>query len=610
MKKTLLALSFLLAIGAGAAQDRPNILWLTSEDNSYHWIGCYGGELARTPNIDRLASRGIRYEYAYANAPVCAVARFSLITGRYACSMGTQNMRSRYPIPSRFRTYVSYLREAGYYCTNNSKTDYNFATKDAGHWDESSGQAHWKNRPADKPFFAIFNTTTSHESCLFPKKTASFRQKGLIPAEPSRDPASVTLPPFLPDTPEIREDWATYLDVITAMDGQIGARLQELEEAGLADDTIVFYYGDHGGVLPRSKRYVYDSGTHVPMIVHLPEKWAHLATDPSGSVSRRPVSFIDLPPTLLSLAGVPVPEAMQGRAFLGQGAREAEPYVFLFGQRFDSRMLRFVRAVTNGRYRYIRNFHPHRHRGILTGYPHGHKGWQSFYALHQAGKTAGPQASFWKRPQPVEELYDTQADPWEVTNLADDPASRERLRTMRSAVLDTMREIRDTGLVPESMYPGISAESTVFDYVQDPAFPYDRVLELALAAGDGSATLKRLHQSMTDEHPVIRYWGALGCTIRGEGTEATRSRLAALLLDPVPGVRVAAAEALIVVGDPEEGVAGLVSVLEETNDAVVTLEALNIARALNVTRRIPREVYDRACRTGAYAKDLADEYPN
>ena len=169
------------------AQGRPNVLWVTSEDNSHHWIGCYGNQQATTPNIDQLAADGVRYRFAYANAPVCAVARFTMITGRYACSMGTQNMRSRYPIPPRFKTYVSYLRDSGYYCVNRSKTDYNFKTNDKSHWDESSNRAHWKNRPKGKPFFAVFNSGISHESSLFANKTRTYRDNGLIPDKPSRD---------------------------------------------------------------------------------------------------------------------------------------------------------------------------------------------------------------------------------------------------------------------------------------------------------------------------------------------------------------------------------------------------------------------------------------
>ena len=607
----VVALTSFFCCQLAPAADRPNILWLTSEDNSHFWLGCYGNDQADTPNLDRLAADGIRYRYAYANTAVCAVARFTLITGRYACSMGTQNMRSRYPIPDRFRTYASYLREAGYYCVNRSKTDYNFQTDDKSHWDESSNQAHWKNRQEGQPFFAVFNTTISHESSLFAKKTQSYRDEGRIPPTPRRDPASVELPPYLPDTPEIRQDWVTYLDILTAMDAQIGDWLQELEDAGLKEDTIVLYYSDHGGILPRGKRYIYDTGTHVPLIVRCPKKWAHLVPGEPGSTNDRPVAFVDLPPTALSLAGLEAPEQMHGRAFLGEYRQEPEPYVFLYGQRFDSRMLRFVRAVTDGRFRYIRNFNPHRHRGILAGYPHGQVGWQSFYKLLLADQTSPAQSSFWKIPQPVEELYDTEADPWEVNNLANDPNYQEQLRTMRQATLAKMEEIGDCGLVPEAMYPQLSVDGTVYDYVHDADFPYDAILQTAIVACDADpSALPRLQQAMSSDHPVMRYWGALGCTVRGTAASAASETLVQLTKDPVPAVRIAAAEALVHLGDDRTGLATFLTLLGETKDEMVAMEALNVIAALDMTAQIPKDIYLRACETGSKVARMKEDYPN
>jgi arylsulfatase A-like enzyme len=607
MKRILLVLSLLIPVTAGA-DDRPNIMWVTSEDNSYHWIGCYGNKDASTPNIDRLAADGIRYKYAYANAAVCAVARNTLILGRYACSTGNHNMRSRYPVPERFRTYPSFLREAGYYCVNRSKTDYNFKTDDKRHWDESSSKAHWKNRAEGQPFFAVFNTTISHESSLFPSKTENYRKQGLIPKTPSRDPASVTLPPHYPDTPEIRRDWVTYMDIVTAMDKQIGDWLKELDDAGVRENTIVFYYSDHGGILPRAKRYINDTGTHVPLIVSFPRKWQHLAPAESGTVNDRPVAFIDLPPTVFSLAGVQIPDQFQGRAFAGKAAMEKEPYVFLFGQRFDSRMLRFVRAVTDGEYRYIRNFHPHRHRGILAGYPHGQAGWQSLYKLKQAGELNDVQSAYWEIPQPVEELYHTASDPWELKNLANDPKHQDRLVRMRNATLSKMREIGDTGLVPESMYEGISKDSTVYEYVHSRDFPYEDVLQTALVAGNGGAgVLGELRAAMNHDHPVVRYWGATGCTIQGQVAAEATSQLKKLLGDSSPSVRLAAAEALYVLGEKQTGFDALIDLLSETDDPVVSLEALNITQALGVMNDVPEEVWAKACKTGGYSERMKQD---
>ena len=606
-----LAGTILPTASSAGEPDRPNILWVTSEDNSHHWIGCYGNENARTPNIDKLASEGIRYKYAYSNAAVCAVARNTLILGRYACGMGTHNMRSRYPVPDRFRTYPSFLRDAGYYCVNRSKTDYNFKTNDKSHWDECGRKAHWKNRAKGQPFFAVFNTTISHESSLFPNKTNNSRKQGKIPKTPSRDPASVKLPPHYPDTPEIRQDWVTYMDIVTAMDKQIGDWLEELDDAGVRENTIVFHYSDHGGILPRAKRYINDTGTHVPLIVSFPKKWQHLAPAEAGTVSDRPVAFIDLPPTVFSLAGVKIPEQFQGRAFAGKAVEKAEPFVFLFGQRFDSRMLRFVRGVTDGEYRYIRNFHPHRHRGIFTGYPHSQAGWQSLFKLKQAGSLNDVQTAYWTVPQPVEELYHTDQDPWELKNLADDPKHQARLARMREATLSKMREIRDTGLVPESMYERISKNGTVCDYVHTEDFPFDEVLSTALAAGDGgNDVLAKLRAAMGHDHPVIRYWGATGCTIQAQTAKAANTEVAKLVNDPSPSVRLAAAEALYALGDKQTGFKALVDILKTTNDSVVSLEALNRAQAMGVMNDVPAKVWARASGVGSYPKRMRDDQKN
>lgn len=258
MKRALLLVAILtFSSRLLPAADMPNFLWIVSEDNSSQWIGCYGNTQAQTPRIDALAKDGILFEHAYANAPVCAVARSTLLTGMYAVTQGTQHMRSRYPIPSRYRPYVEYLRHAGYYCTNNAKTDYNIAGKDASWWDESSNKAHYSHRPAGVPFFAVFNIELTHESQLFENR----------PGPQRIAPADIILPPYVPDLPEMRSDFARYHDRITAMDHRVGELVDELARAGLADDTIVIYNSDHGGVTPRGKRYLEETGVRVPFVV-------------------------------------------------------------------------------------------------------------------------------------------------------------------------------------------------------------------------------------------------------------------------------------------------------------------------------------------------------
>ena len=315
----------------------PNILWLTSEDNSA-FLGCYGDSFATTPNLDKLASQGFLYTHAYANAPVSAPARNTIITGVYANSNGHQHMRSDYKASKKIKFYPEFLNELGYYTTNNAKTDYNTPTANPQEiWDECSDSAHYKNREPGQPFFAIFNTHITHES----------RIHDYIPNEQLRhDPEKVPIPPYHPRTEEMEHDWAQYYDKIEDMDSWVGEKLNELEEAGLAENTIVFYYADHGGVLARSKRFVYESGTHVPFIVRIPKKYRHLwpAEEPGSKVDRL-ISFVDLAPTLLSIVGEKIPDFLQGNAFLGKQKTEEPKYAYMFRGRMAVRydMARSVR---------------------------------------------------------------------------------------------------------------------------------------------------------------------------------------------------------------------------------------------------------------------------
>src|SRR5258706_3165651 len=287
---------------AVAAEDvkRPNILWLVSEDNDI-FLGCYGDPLAHTPTLDKLASRGVLYERCFAQ-PVCAPSRFTLITGMYAVSHGPAgHMRAQGKIPSWLKGFPARLREAGYYTSNNAKTDYNSPINIREAWNECDKQAHYRKRAdPQQPFFSVFNHEVTHESCLFPERELPLNF-------PPMDPAKVRIPPYQPDTPEMRADWARYYNHIALMDQQVAAKLQDLEKAGLAENTIVFYYSDNGGVLPRSKRFLQASGTHVPLIIYFPPKWQHLAPPPPRSRIQDPVHFVDFAPTVLSLAGVKIP---------------------------------------------------------------------------------------------------------------------------------------------------------------------------------------------------------------------------------------------------------------------------------------------------------------
>ncbi|HPP54793.1 MAG TPA: sulfatase, partial [Thermoguttaceae bacterium] len=367
-----------------------------------------GDQYAQTPNLDRLAARGLRYRVCWSNAPVCAPARTTIITGVYPTSLGAEHMRSEVRMPDWMKMYPQFLRAEGYYCTNNSKEDYNLV-KPPGVWDQSSPKAHWKNRRPGQPFFAVFNLTITHESQI--------RNR---PHTLQHDPAKAPVPPYHPDTPEVRHDWAQYYDRITQMDAQAGQILQELEEAGLADQTIIFFYSDHGSGMPRHKRWLYDDGLHTPLIVYFPEKFRHLAPKDyqAGGASDRLVSFVDLAPTLLSLVGRKPPDWMQGQAFMGPFAGPERKYLFGFRGRMDERY-DMSRAVRTERYLYIRNYMPHRLQGEYVGYMFQTPTTVVWRKLFDEGKLRPEQAAFWQ-PKPPEELYDLQTDPHCIRNLADD----------------------------------------------------------------------------------------------------------------------------------------------------------------------------------------------
>jgi len=536
------------------AAERPNILWLTSEDNS-PYLGCYGDALARTPHLDRLAAEGVRYRRAFANAPVCSTSRTTLITGMYASSLGAQHHRSRVAIPDSFQLYPELLRAAGYYCTNSVKTDYNLAS-DRKIWDESSKDAHYRNRPSDQPFFAVFNFTMSHESQVAPKASkTTFR----VP------PEKVVLPPYHPDTPEIRRDWANYYDQMTLMDAQIGEKLAELEKSGLADNTIVFYYSDHGGALPRGKRNIHDSGTRVPLIIRFPQKWRHLAPAEPGEWVDDLVSFVDLPATVFSLCGVPIPGNYQGRAFLGMQKAAPREQVFLFRGRMDERY-DTIRAVRDKEYRYIRNYAPHRPWGQHYSYPFEVlPSMRSWFAEFAAGRCDDVQSAYWQ-PKPGEEFYALDDDPFEIRNRVADPQHAEVIAKLRSALRAKILASRDTGFIPEGMFGKLAGEKTIYDYAQSRAYPLERILDLADQASDRDPKhLPALITALDDSHPVVRYWATIGCLILADQAAPAKMKLMTLLKDEWADVRVVAGEAVAHLGQKVAAAETIAGVIQTGN---------------------------------------------
>lgn len=426
----------------GAAGGQPNILWITCEDMSPD-LGCFGDAYARSPNLDALAARGVRYTNVFSIAGVCAPSRSAIITGMYPCSIGTHHMRCKGVPPAYVKCFTEYLRAAGYYCTNNVKTDYNFDAPVTA-WDECSNKAHWRKRAPGQPFFAVFNITTTHESQIRCTDEQFARHMARVRPEDRHDPLKAVLPPYYPDTPIVRNDWARYHDLITAMDLQAADLLGELEKDGLADETIVFFYSDHGRGLPRAKRWLYDSGLHVPLIIRWPDGRG------AGTSCDDLVSFVDLGPTVLSLAGVRPPEHMQGKAFLGEHKAESpRDHIFAARDRMDE-TYDIIRAVRDKQYKYLRNFKPGRPYAQYIDYMEQMPTMKEMRRLNKAGELAGPQKVFFLPEKPEEELYDTAADPHEVSNLAARPDQAARLERMREVLDEWMKATGDLALVPEA----------------------------------------------------------------------------------------------------------------------------------------------------------------
>ncbi|MDN5216967.1 sulfatase [Fulvivirgaceae bacterium BMA12] len=428
---------------------RPNILWLVAEDLS-PVLPPFGDSTVVTPNISRLAAEGIRYTNVFSPSGVCAPSRAAIATGMYPSHIGAHHMRnggSKKYLPEGVTPYEAlppagvkmhseYLRRLGYYCSNNSKEDYQFR-KSVTAWDESSAKAHWRNRKPGQPFFAIFNFGVTHESRIWAKAEDSLWIDENL---------EVPVPPYLPDNEVGRKDVRRMYSNIKEMDHQVGEVLKQLEEDGLLDSTIIFWYADHGGPLPRQKRLLYDSGIKLPLIIRYPDKQG------AGEIDDRLVSFIDFKPTLLSLAGLEPPANLDGRAFAGKYEDKTKrQYVHGAADRFDERY-DMIRAVRDKRFKYLKNFRPEQGYYLPVSYREQMPVMQELLRLRDSGGLNEAQGLWFRPTKAVEELFDTQSDPHELKNLADDPGYKDKLEELRQECDRWMLEIDDKGLMTEQAY--------------------------------------------------------------------------------------------------------------------------------------------------------------
>jgi arylsulfatase A-like enzyme len=512
---------------------RPNILWISTED-----IGCtlapYGDSTAYTPNINRLAREGIVYERAFTVAGVCAPSRSSMISAVHPTSLGTQHMRTRgIRVPDQIQAFPTYLRDAGYYCTNNVKEDYNYDVSSAA-WDESSWKAHWRKRPPGKPFFAVFNNIVTHEHKTW------FNQRNLM----ALDLDEVPIPAYYPqDNEEVKRGVARVYANIMDLDAHVGYLLQQLEDAQLMDSTIIVFWSDHGGPLPRQKRELFDSGTRVPLIVRYPNGWK------AGTREDRLVSLMDLGPSMMSILGLEIPGYMQGQPFLGEASQDAaRDYVFLHRDRMDGQY-DMVRGVRDQHFKYFRNYYPERPNIQQIRYRMQVPLMQELARLHTAGELGADQQIWFNTSKPLEELYDTRKDPDEVHNLATDPQYEEKLAELRAAHLEWRSNTFDLGAIPEPEMHRLQQESgqTLYAWArQNPNLLAEiwEAAELNVPDADQDALL----QAIRHPEPSVQYWGVYSLGQQEDVSGELLRKVREMLNAPYPSVNIAAARTLALHG--------------------------------------------------------------
>ena len=532
MKPFLVLILFFTTL-LGKASTPPNVVWIVIEDASPH-VGCYGETLVKTPNIDRMAREGIRCKNAFVTSPVCSSSRSAMVSGMYQTTLGVHNHRSQtssgkgggnaayyesYEVPKSVKLIPELFRDAGYFVTNKSKTDYNFIpTSKLYHGND------WKKAPADQPIFAQFQLSGGKNR----------------KAKSHADPAKVVLPPYYPDHPVLRQDWAKYLDSWVKTDEAVGKILADLEKAGRLDSTAVFLWTDHGVSHLRGKQFLYEEGIRVPMIIRLPKKQR------AGTERNDLIEHIDVAACSLKLAGIKIPDNLQGRDFL---AADYKPRKFVFAARDRcDETVDILRCVRDSRYKYVRNFMSHVPHAQPSQYKDGKKIVQAIRGLHKEGKLNEQQARPFASRRPPEELYDLQSDPHELVNLATDTMHRDRLATMRKALHQRMKETRDMGLIPEPILEDIGREAgnKYLAFLKTDHSKQTRRLIEVITAGEANEGAKLLDFAKSAD-PSTRYWAAVWLGVNK--SEKSKATLLKLTNDPVPAVRVAAAQALCKLGD-------------------------------------------------------------
>lgn len=524
---------------------QPNIVWIVSEDNSKHYMKLFDKNGVATPNIEKLAKKGVQFNRAFSNAAVCSAARSSIITGVYGAKLATHYHRSeqKVTLPQNIKMFPEYLREAGYYTTNNAKEDYNIIKSDKV-WDDSSNKASWRNRKKGQPFFSVFNIGTTHEGQLH------FSEKDVDSIKTETNIETVFVQPNHPQTRTFKYTNARYLDLISKMDKQVGEVVNQLKDDHLLENTIIFYYGDHGGVLPNSKGYLKETGLQVPLVVYIPEKFKYLSPFTAGTSTKTFVSFIDFSATVLNLAGIAIPETIDGSPFLGANVskttlqnNETYGYADRFDEKYD-----MVRSLRKGNLKYIRNFQPFTVDALMNQYRYRQLAYREWKTLFDNGKLNEIQSQFFK-PKAPEELYDVENDPFETTNLAENPAYYKNLKELRSNLNSWMKSMPDLSLYPEN-YIIEKAFKNPIAFGQAHKTEISKYLKIAnlqvMPFHKAQHKLKKYLKS-TDE--LERYWALISCSSFGTQAGVFTNQIKQIMKsDPLLINKMRAAEFLGITG--------------------------------------------------------------
>ncbi len=569
---------------------KPNIVWIVSEDNSKHYLKLFDEHGVATPNIEALAKEGIKYERAFSNGAVCSVARSAIISGCYGPRTASNFHRKEalVPLPGDLKMFPNYLRQAGYFTANNAKEDYNFIFDEEA-WDESSQKAHWSHRLEGQPFFYVHNIGLSHESRMH----YSLEDMENSPTELSMD--DVFVQPNHPDTEIFRYANARYLDLMQKMDQVVGQVVNELQVSNLMDSTFIFYYGDHGGVLPGSKGYINEMGLHVPMVVYIPNLFRDQFELKAGESSMDFVSFIDLAPTVLDLAGLAIPEEMDGKAFLSKD-RIPNDVTFGYADRFDEKY-DMVRTVRKGKYKYVRNYMSFLPDGLMNNYRYRQTGYQEWKTLYQAGQLNETQNAFFE-PKLSEMLFDVEADPFETNNLASNEEMTKVLAELRTMLFQWQLDQPDLSFYPEHMIvKDVSTNPAKYgENHRDNIASYMKIANAYLAEDNG---IELIEKSLESSDPIARYWALIAACSLNEKVVPDMLNLIVNISKQEEElyVRSLGVSYLLMYGetDPQN----LTDLLYKMEDPLEALALLNMATYFNELRglsfSIDREKLSSAC---------------